>query len=215
MLAHDGPVCGAAVERAADLGWIHVDPHHVAAMGSSDLADQAEADHRHHRAQRGLDQAHAMQGNRAHRDEGRFLVRNAVGDLDRQVARDHIQLRVVGVTSAGAGHAVAQDKAGRLGPCLQHAAGERVAQGNGQVELGANCVQRGQRSLATGLFDDSLDQVGSLARLGQQVLARQVHDGALGSRGDERNPGLHQDAAARSPRSSHLHDGKLTRLVVL
>ena len=156
-----------------------------------------------------------MQGDGAHRDEGCFLVRDTVGDLDRQVARDHVQLGMVGVAGAGTGHAVAWGKVRRLGACLQHAAGERVAERDGQVESGANRIQRGQRSLAPGFLDDSLDQVGSLARLGQQALARQVHDGALGSGGDERNPGFDQDALARSPRSSYVHDGKLARLVVL
>ncbi|MEZ4408231.1 MAG: hypothetical protein R3A52_17395 [Polyangiales bacterium] len=150
-----------------------------------DLPEEPEPDDRHHRAEGGLDEAHAVERDGAHGDEARLFVGDPVGHAHREVRRDGVELGVVGDARARARDAVAHGEAARVGPHGRDAARERVPEGDGVVELVAHGVEGGEGALAAGLVEHLLHEVGALAGLLDEALARHVDDGALGARRDQ------------------------------
>ena len=206
--------------RELDLVGGHVDAEDPAAgrleQLHRQLADQAEADHDARLAQPHVGDAHALQRNRADRDERGVVQADRVWHAHRQVSGHRDNLGVVRLASAGAGDPIAARKRVLRGLTnLQDGARAAIAEGYGHVEPTADGLDGRGNPVASQLVGHLLDQLGSLAGGVEQVRAAGFDEHALGARADQRPLVLDQQPAARRQRRGHLDDARRARATVL
>ena len=148
----------------------------------SNLADQPETDHEHARAEHRIREADALERNRADGGVGRLLEGNVLGNLRAEVLADDDDAGV----RAGGSHAVSSGERGYAVADGEHDAGRGVSERHRIVEPRAHLRGGGHEAFAPDLLQHAADVVGPLARLGEQALARELDDIALGAGRDER-----------------------------
>ena len=185
---------------------VHVDAQHAAAVRPQDLhgdeADEAEPRHHHRLAERGLDQADALQRDGAQHGEGGALVVHAVGDAGAEVLRHDHGFGVLAVRD----HALADREALDPGAHLEHPADVAVAERQRLVELALHGLERGGHAVRAHLLEHLADLVRLLAHLLEQRAAAEVHQHPLGAGGDQRDGGADQQGARAGGRAGHLRD---------
>ena len=141
--------------------------------------------------------AHALQRDRPERAERRLLEGNAVRDERHQVARHHVDARVVGVAGACAGDAIALPDVGDVLAHLDHDARARVAARHLGRDPRPHQLGRRLQAVARYPVHDLLDERGVADRFQHEILApaAAADAGRLGPGADQRVAGAHQHGA--------------------
>jgi hypothetical protein len=104
--------------------------------------------------------------------------------LHAQVLRDNVVFGVIGATGAGAGHKVSCHEMRDGGMCLDHSAGERVAERDRRIELRENRADGVHEPITLDLAQDLAHQIRSGHGLADEARLGEAHELALGTGAD-------------------------------
>ncbi len=208
VVAATDAVVRAELARERDLRVIEIDAENAAAGRLEDLhrqlAEQPQPDDGHRVAEPDLRRPHALQRDRAQRDEGRLVEAHALGDLHRQILRHEDRFGVRGVIHPRAGNAIADAKLLRARPHLAHRPRAAVAERQRRLQPRPHRVDRIPQPVALQLLQHLPHQIRPLLRLAHQRLLREIDRHLLRPRADQRCGIGHQHASAPADRLGNL-----------
>ena len=99
--------------------------------------------------------------------------------MDREIARDKVDLGVVGVGAATASDAIARTELGGIVADRHDFAGATVSEGRQRIELAVHFFVRGFQSVLARVLDHLLDEIGARFGFGEERLRTQLERSAL------------------------------------
>ena len=159
--------------------------------------------------------AHAVQRDRADRDESGVSEADRLGDRHDQIARHEYDFGMIGEVQSRAGDALARLQIGDAGADRLDDAGAGIAERHRRAHEVAHDLRRLDQSLLPGPVENLADEIGTRARLLQRVHLGEFDDRLFGAGADQRGDVANDHATRPQRRRRDIGQLHLSGLEVL